>query len=143
LISVSFGSHDPALAALVTNTVLETFIEQAFEDQNSSVMKSTQWLSKQLDDIRSRMEESNRVLADYQKAIGVADLEDNKNTFAEQLGELSRQLMQAQADRIQMQALLASVKRGSPDSLPEVRTNPVVQQLSERLAEVKTQLSQA
>src|SRR3984957_2264123 len=143
LITVSFSSHDPVLAAQITNTVLDTFIEQTFEDQNRSVMKSTQWLSKQLDDIRQRMEESSRTLADYQKSIGVADLEDNKNTFAEQLGELSRQLMQTQADRIQMQALLASVKRGTPDSLPEVRNNPLIQQLSTRLADVKTQLSQA
>jgi polysaccharide biosynthesis transport protein len=143
LISVSFGSHDPALAALVTNSVLETFIEQTFEDQNQSVMKSTQWLSKQLDDIRQRMEESNRVLADYQKTIGVADVGDNKDTFAEHLGDLSRQLTQAQADRIQLQALLENVKRGSPDSLPEVRTNIVVQQLSGRLADVRGQLAQA
>jgi succinoglycan biosynthesis transport protein ExoP len=143
LINVSFASHDPVLAAQVTNTVLETFIDQTFEDQNRSVMKSTEWLSKQLDDIRQRMEESSRTLADYQKSIGVADLDDNRNTFAVQLGELSRQLMQAQADRIQMQALLASVKRGTPDSLPEVRNNPLIQQLSTRLADIKTQLSQA
>jgi polysaccharide biosynthesis transport protein len=143
LITVSFSSHDPLLAAQVTNAVLDSFIEQTFEDQSRSVMKSTQWLSKQLDDIRQRMDESSRVLAEYQKSIGVADLEDNKNTFAEQLGELSRQLMQAQADRIQMQALLSSVKRGSPDSLPEVRNNPLVQQLGGRLADIKTQLSQA
>lgn len=143
LISVSFASHDPALAALVTNSVLETFIEQTFEDQNRSVMKSSQWLSKQLDDIRQRMEESNRVLADYQKTIGVAEIDDNKNTLAEQLGDLSRQLTQAQADRIQLQALLENVKRGSPDSLPEVRTNLVVQQLSGRLADVRSQLAQA
>jgi len=143
LITVSFSSHDPGLAAQVTNAVLDSFIDQTFEDQSRSVMKSTQWLSKQLDDIRQRMEESSKVLADYQKSIGVADLEDNKNTFAEQLGELSRMLMQAQSDRIQMQALLSSVKHGSPDSLPEVRNNPLVQQLGGRLADIKTQLSQA
>ena len=143
IITVSFASHDPVLAARVTNAALEAYIEQGFEDQNNSVKKSTLWLSKQLDDIRSRMEESNQTLLDYQKTIGVADLEDNKNTFAEHLGELSRQLTQAQADRIQMQALLESVKRGSPDSLPEVRNNPLVQQLSQKSAEVRTQLSQA
>jgi len=62
LITVSFSSHDPELSARVTNAVLEMFIQQAFEDRNESVSKSTEWLSKQLDDIRLRMEESNRVL---------------------------------------------------------------------------------
>jgi len=107
------------------------------------VVKSTEWLSKQLDDIRQRMEESNRVLAEYQSSIGVAELDDNKNSFAEQLSDLSRQLTQAQVDRITMQALLKNVHGGTPDSLPEVRSNPVVQHLSEQLADVKGQLSQA
>lgn len=143
LISVSFASHDPALAALITNSVVNTFIEQSFEDQNRAVMKSTEWLSKQLDDIRQRMEESNRVLAEYQERVGVADVGNDKNTFAEQLNDLGRQLTQAQSDRIQLQALLENVQRTSPDSLPEVRNNPVVQALSEKLADVKAQLSQA
>jgi len=143
LISVSFASHDPALAALITNSVANTFIEQSFEDKNRAVMRSTEWLSKQLDDIRQRMEESNRVLVEYQKTVGVADMGDGSNTFAQQLSDLDRQLTVAQADRIQLQALLENVQRSSPDSLPEVRNNPVVQQLSEKLADVKAQLSQA
>jgi succinoglycan biosynthesis transport protein ExoP len=143
LISISFASHDPALAALITNSIINTFIEQSFEDQNRAVTKSTEWLSKQLDDIRQRMEESNRVLVEYQKTMGVADIGDGRSTFSEQLGDLDRQLTQAQGDRIQLQALLENVQRSSPDSLPEVRNNPVVQQLSEKLADVKAQLSQA
>jgi capsular exopolysaccharide synthesis family protein len=143
LISIRFASHDPALAALITNTVVNTFIEQSFEDQNRAVMKSTEWLSKQLDDIRQRMDESNKILAEYQEKLGVADVGPDRNTFAEQLGDLDKQLAQAQADRIQLQSLIENVQRTSPDSLPEVRNNPVVQSLSEKLAEVQSQLSQA
>ena len=33
--------------------------------------------------------------------------------------------------------------QGNPDSLPEVRNNPVVQQLSQKLAEQRAELSQA
>jgi polysaccharide biosynthesis transport protein len=142
LISVSFASHDPALAALITNSVANTFIEQSFQEKNRAVMKSTEWLSKQLDDIRQRMEESNRVLLEYQNTVGVADVGDGRNTFAQQLDDLDRQLTLAQSDRIQLQALLENVQRSSPDSLPEVRNSPVVQQLSEKLADVKAQLSQ-
>ena len=106
-------------------------------------MKSSEWLARQLDDIRARMMESNRVLAEFQKSIGVADVDGNKSTFADQMTELNRQLTQAQADRIQLEALLKSVQAGSPDVLPEIRNNPVVQQLSTRLAELRAELSQA
>jgi succinoglycan biosynthesis transport protein ExoP len=143
LITVSFGDYDPRLAAQVTNTVVNTFIEQGYEEQHDSIMKSTAWLSKQLDDIRTKMEDSNRVLTDFQQKIGVADLDDNKSTFSEHMEELNRQLTQAEADRIQIEAMLRNVRVGSADWLPEVRDNPVVQQLSEKLSETQSQLAQA
>ncbi len=143
LISVSFSSHDPKMAALVTNTVVSTFIDDTYRDRHDAIMKSSEWLARQLDDIRARMEESSRALAEFQKFIGVADVDSDKSTFTEQMAELNRQLTQAQADRIQLEALLKSVQAGSPDVLPEIRNNPVVQQLSTKLAEQRAELSQA
>jgi capsular exopolysaccharide synthesis family protein len=143
LISVSFSSHDPRMAALVTNTVVSAFIDDTYQERHDAIMKSSEWLSRQLDDIRDRMVESSRVLAEFQKSIGVADVDANKSTFTEQMAELNRQLTQAQADRIQLEALLKSVQAGSPDVLPEIRNNPVVQQLSTKLAEQRAELSQA
>jgi capsular exopolysaccharide synthesis family protein len=143
LISVSFSSHDAKMAALVTNTVVNTFIDDTYRDQHDAIVKSSEWLARQLDDIRSRMEQSNHSLADFQKSIGVADVDANKNSFTERMTELNRQLTQAEADRIQLEALLKSVQAGSPDVLPEIRNNPVVQQLSTKLAELRGELSQA
>ncbi len=143
LISVSFASHDPKMAALITNTVVAAFIDDTYRDQHDAIVKSSEWLARQLDDIRSRMETSNHALADFQKSIGVADVDANKSTFTERMTELNRQFTQAEADRIQLEALLKSVRAGSPDVLPEVRNNPVVQQLSTKLAELRGELSQA
>ena len=72
---------------------------------------------------------------------GVADIDTNKSTFTEHMAELSRQQTTAQSERIQLQAVLKNVR--DPDSLPEVRTNQVVQQLSSKLAEDRAALSQA
>ena len=143
LILISFASHDPQLAAQVTNAVVDTFIDDTFRTQHASIMKSTEWLSRQLDDIRAKMESSSRDLTQFQSSIGVADLDENKSTYTEHMGELSRQLTQAQSDRIQLEAMLKNLQNGNPDSLPEVRNSPVVQQLSQKLAEQRAELSQA
>ena len=144
LISVSFSSHDPKMAALVTNTVVNTFIDDTYRDQHDAIVKSSEWLARQLDDIRDpHGSNPTGSLADFQKSIGVADVDANKSTFTERMTELNRQLTQAQADRIQLEALLKSVQAGSPDVLPEIRNNPVVQQLSTKLAELRGELSQA
>jgi capsular exopolysaccharide synthesis family protein len=143
LISASFGSHDPRLAALVTNKIAELFIEDSYRTRHDAIVKSTQWLAKQLDDIRQKMEDSNRALADFQRANGIADTGENKNTVAEEMVNLDRQLTQAEADRIQLQAFLAREKETSPDTLPQVRANPVIQQLTQKLADVRAELAQS
>ena len=142
LILVSFMSHDPQLAADVSNALVQTFIDQSFEMRHDAIAKSTEWLSRQLDDVRNKMEMTSQALAQFQQSAGIVDADDNRNTFSEHMGELTRQLTQAEAERIQLEALLKSVQTGNPESLPEVRSNPVVQKLSQTLAEQKVELNQ-
>jgi polysaccharide biosynthesis transport protein len=142
LVVVDFASHDPQLSAQVANTVVDMFIEDTFQNRHNAIMKSSEMLARQLDDIRGKMETSSRALADFQGSIGVADVEGDKSTYSEHMGELSRQFTQAESERIQLEALLKNVQ-GNPDSLPEVRNNPVVQQLTQKLAEQRAELSQA
>jgi polysaccharide biosynthesis transport protein len=142
LIQIGFSSHNPEFAAQVTNTVVQTFIENTFQTRHNAIMKSSEWLSRQLDDIRAKMETSSKALADYQASIGIADVDGDKSTYTEHMGELSRQYTTAESDRIQIQSLLHNMQNGDPDSLPEVRNNPVVQTLSSRLAEQRGELAQ-
>jgi polysaccharide biosynthesis transport protein len=142
LVLASFSSQSPQLAALVANTTAQLFIEDTFQSRHNAIMKSSEWLSRQLDDIRSKMETSSKALADFQASIGVADVDGDKSTYTEHMGELSRQFTQAESERIQLEALLKNIQ-GNPDSLPEVRNNPVVQQLSQKLAEERAELSQS
>jgi len=141
LILVNFTSPDPQLAAQVSNTAVQTFIDQSFQSRHDAVMKSTEWLSRQLDDIRKKMEDSSQALTQFQQSIGVTDIDSNRSTFTEHMGELSRQQTMAQSERIQLQALLKNME--NPDSLPEVRNNVVMQQLRTKLGESRAALSQA
>ena len=141
LILVSFDSPDPQIAAQVSNTLVQSFIDQSFQNRHDAVVKSSEWLSKQLDDIRKKMDDSSQALMEFQQSTGVADVDANKSTVAEHLGELSRQQTQAQAEKIQIESQLKNAS--NPDSLTDVRTNPVVQQLTQKLGEQKAALSQA
>ena len=143
LVTVSFGSHDPRLAALVTNKLTDFFIDDSFRTRHDAIVKSTEWLSKQLDDIRKKMDDSNQALAAFQRENGIADTGENRNTVAEEMVDMNRQLTQAEADRIQLQAFLAREKQASPDTLPQVRGNPVVQEMTKKLADVKAELAQS
>src|SRR5215470_641688 len=111
LVNVSFGSHDAHLAALVTNKLTDLFIDDTYRTRHDAIVKSTEWLSKQLDDIRKKMDDSNQALAVFQRENGIADTSENGNTVAAEMVDMNRQLTQSQADRIQLQAFLAREKQ--------------------------------
>ncbi len=143
LIMVSFASHDPRTAAQVANELVSEFNENNFKTLHEAIMQTTAWLSRQLDDIRAKMDQSSHALVEFQKETGIADLDANKSTLAEQMSGLDQQLTSARGDRIQLQAQLAGAKDGSPESLPQSGNNPLIQNLLQKLAEARTELSQA
>jgi polysaccharide biosynthesis transport protein len=143
LISVSVSAHDPAVAASVTNELVDRFIERDYRLRNEAISQSSHWLQQQLEDIRERMDDSSRALTNFQKASGIGTVGDNQNSFSEQMIEMSRQLTQAQADRIQLQSYLHDVGGNPSSSLPQINSNPVVQELSKKLADVQSQIAQS
>ncbi len=142
IITVGVAAHDPMVAAAVTNTLVNMFIERDYKLRNDAISQSSQWVQRQLDDIRQRMDDSNRALTAFEKEHGIGTIGDNQNRYSDQMLELSRQLMQAQADRIQLQSYLNNLHDAHDSPLPQVSSNPVVQELAKRLAEVKAEVAQ-
>ena len=143
MISVSFSCHNPRLARDVVNTLVQLYLEKNYESRYKAVAQSSEWLSRQLDDIRSKAENSSKALAEYQSRHNITDIDEQQSTFAVKVSDLTRELTQAQADRIQLEAFYNSIQQGEGDSLPQVRDSPVIQGLTKNLDETQTELSQA
>jgi len=142
VIVVSVAAHDPQLAANITNTVAQTFVDRTLQARHDTIARSRAWLEGQLDGVRAKSEQFNRDLAAFQKQTGVADIDEGRNTFGDLMTDLNKQQTQVQSERIQLQSFIQKAESGGVDSLPQVRDNPVVQKLTQNLAEVHAQLSQ-
>ena len=141
LVGVRFATHDARLSAEVVNSLMRILVERNFEERNQAIAQSSMWLSRQLDDIRDKMENANHALADFGTKTGIADVDPNSNTYAEKMGDLNKQLVQAESDRIQFESFLRRAA-ADPDSLPQVGNSPVVQALMQKLAEAEAQRAQ-
>jgi capsular exopolysaccharide synthesis family protein len=142
IVSVSFASQDPQLAAQISNTLVRNFVNQYYLSRHDAIMQSYQWIEHQLDDIRQKMEESNQALARFQRSSGITDLDEQQNTFTQRVAELNRQLTQAEMDRVQYQSFLSKASLGAEDSLPQVEDNQVILALKQKLAQAQADLSQ-
>jgi capsular exopolysaccharide synthesis family protein len=141
LVGVTFAAHDPRLSADVVNSLMKLMVQRNLEARSQAIAESSKWLSRQLDDIREKMESSAHAVASFGAKTGIADVDPNSNTYAQKMGDLNKQLVLAESDRIQFQSFLGPVS--NPDSLPQVRNNVVVQALTQRAAEADSQLAQS
>jgi capsular exopolysaccharide synthesis family protein len=142
LITVSFASPNPRIAAEVANGLVAQFIEDRHKVQHDAIAESSSWLLRQLDDVQARVQQANAELVNFQNRTGIVGVDSTKSTLAERMSELDRQLAQAEGERIQLEAFLNKAE-GNADKLPQVVDNPIVQQLTQKLGDARTELAQA
>ena len=54
IVEIHFRSRDPKLAADVANAVANTYIEHNFQTKYRATHQTSEWLTKQLDDLKTR-----------------------------------------------------------------------------------------
>jgi polysaccharide biosynthesis transport protein len=146
LVAVRFDSYDADLAARVVNTLAADYVDQSLEARWQATQKATEWLSQQLVGVKAKLEKSEDSLQGYARRNSLVFLETDKgateNVANERLQQLQEQLTKAQAERYEKEALFRLVQSGEPGALPGVFENKLIQDLSERLAELKREHAQ-
>ncbi len=146
LVAVRFDSRDAELAARLANTLAEDYIDQNLEGHWQATEKAGAWLSQQLVGVKAKLEKSEDELQSYARRNGLVFLETDKgtseNVVNQRMHELQEQLTKAQAERYEKEALYRLVQTSDAGALPGVFDNKLIQDLSERLAELKRELAQ-
>ena len=149
LIQVSYTHHDPRFATEVTNTLVKTFIEENFRTKYNSASQTSDWLSRELADLQLKVQTSEEKLVRYQKDHGILGVDEKENIVTEKLGELNKELTEAETERIQKEADYKLALNGDPDSFgkdaPNGRntTGTLLDRLREKQADLETQYALA
>jgi capsular exopolysaccharide synthesis family protein len=143
LVEVSYSSHDPALAQLVTNTLVTKFIDQNYRNRYTTTMRASEWLSTQLNDLREKVQEANQAVSDYQKKHGFVEAEDPDAPLTQLMGDVNRAYSDAQANRIEAEAYVRMIDLGQSESIPAVRDDALYQNLMTHYADSRAALAQA
>jgi capsular exopolysaccharide synthesis family protein len=143
LVEVSYSSHDPQLAQLVTNTLVTKFIDQNYRNRYTTTMRASEWLSTQLNDLREKVQEANQAVSDYQKKHGFVEAEDPDAPLTQLMGDVNRAYSDAQANRIEAEAYVRMIDLGQSESIPAVRDDALYQNLMTHYADSRAALAQA
>jgi capsular exopolysaccharide synthesis family protein len=117
LIEVHFQSSDPQIAAAIVNCLVNDYLEEYFHTRSVATAQVSDWLSKQLADVKSQVDDSQQKLNQVQKESGLLGQDEANNVVMTKLDDLNKQLTAAQADRILKQTVYELVKSGNPELL--------------------------
>src|SRR6267142_2448381 len=142
LLEVLYESPDPKLAAEFANTLVSEFIEQSQEMRWKSTQRTAEWLTSHLDEMKTKLEQSEAQLQDYVRTSGLTVTSDKQNLAENGLKQLQAELSKAQADRIASQAKFEEAKNKPADSVPEISDDPTMREYRQRMTELQRQYAE-
>ncbi len=154
VVPVSFDSSDPKLAAQIANRYVQNLISGNLQRHFDTSTYSKEFLQKQLQLTKVRLEDSERALLDYSRSVGLVDPSagggdpNNPNNSAPRsltsanLIDLNDSLAATRAARIQAEGRWRAAQATPTMNLPEVLGNPAIQQMTQRRADLESTYQQ-
>lgn len=142
IVEVHFRSKDPGLAAQVSNAVAATYIEYNFQTKYRATLQTSDWLTKQLDDLKRHAADSQEKLTAYQKKTGILGTDETHNIILDKLEELNKQLSAAEGDRIVKEAKYRIGMTENPELIANIAPESILGALYKQRAQFRSDYAQ-
>ncbi len=142
IVQIVCQSPDPEYAAAFANTVVSEYIDYSLESSWQSGQKTVDWLSRQLDELGTKLQASESELQAYTSEAGLTATSDPGTIEEAKLKEIQSSLSDAQADRMAKQAAYTIAAASPLDAVPQVLDNERLNGYQSKLAELRRNLAE-
>lgn len=139
LVKIHYDSNYSELSAQVPNTLAASYIQQSLENRFLATEQVKEWLTKQLEDLKAKVERADEALQAFGSKHDIISLEDKENVTLQRLTELNESLTKAEADRMAKEALYRQSKGKNIDSLPSILENKLMMDLKQTYIQLEGQ----
>jgi capsular exopolysaccharide synthesis family protein len=122
MITISYSSRSPQLAADIVNALESEFIKSNFVAHYSSTQQVTNWLTGQIDDLRAIVQDSQDRMVDLQKKLGISALDPSHSTIVQEISNLEKGASDATEQRVLEEARYRILQSLPPDRIQDGST---------------------
>jgi succinoglycan biosynthesis transport protein ExoP len=137
LVRIAFSTPDPELSSRLANAHAQAYAQLGIDLHNQADQAAERFLESRLIELRGQLEKSEIALNDYRRANGIVPglmtLDGEETVVVDRLRDLSKELTEAELDRIGLEAQIELIKKKQYNSLPAVQTNGAIQSLQQSL----------
>lgn len=145
LVKVSYESANSILAERISNIIAEEYVNLNLERRMGATTYAKAFLGDQLEQIRARLEESEKELAAYSRSLGV--VKDNNSseisTDSQVFNDYTAALSQIEQERIKAESIYKQMQRSGGASLSVVLDNPVIQLLKSKKSSLEVEYQES
>jgi capsular exopolysaccharide synthesis family protein len=141
LLEISCSSTSPDVAANFLNALASEQVQQIQAARSNVTQQTSQWMDSQLEEARSRLQQSGEKLRDFVQKSGMDFFPDQATLADTKMGSLRTDVSAIQADRIAKQTRWELVQKTPPASLPDVLNDPTLQGLKGQITTLRGNLA--
>ncbi|MEB8431797.1 polysaccharide biosynthesis tyrosine autokinase [Cocleimonas sp. KMM 6892] len=139
LLSISYDSSNPQLAADINNAIAKTFVRQNLERRFETASSYKTYVANNIEVTKKSLEEAEQRLNDYARENDIVQNVDGESTSSLTLKKQIDELVNAEKERIDAEAAYELYK-SNPDSAPSFAINdPYILSLKKAAARLETQ----
>ena len=139
LVKIHFDSNYPDLSTQASNILAGNYIQQNLELRFIATEQAKEWLTKQLEDLKAKVERADEALQAFGLKHDIISLEEKENVTIQRLTELNEALTKAESERMAKEALYKQVKEKPIDSLPSILENRLIMDLKQAFIQLEAQ----
>jgi capsular exopolysaccharide synthesis family protein len=122
MISISYKSRSPQLSASVVNALESEYIENNFVAHYSNTKQVSQWLTSQIEGLRTVVQDSQDKMVDLQKKLGISALDPQHSLIVQEITNLEKGVSDATQQRVLEEARYHMLQSLPPDQIQDSPT---------------------
>src|SRR5574341_1716585 len=107
-----------------------------------TTQRTGEFLARQLEDLKVKLEKSEERLQAYAAARGLMFTSEKENVAEERLRQLQQELSKAQAERVARQSRWEMAAHSPPEALPDVLDDVALREYQSKLTDLRREVAE-
>jgi uncharacterized protein involved in exopolysaccharide biosynthesis/Mrp family chromosome partitioning ATPase len=146
VIVIEFQSRDPELAARVTNSIADGYLQMQQGARQDQAKTAGSWLLNEIENLRKKVADAEQRVEQFRSKSSLFIGTNNTSLSNQQMGEVNTQLNNARALKSDAESKARLIKEmlqsGKPIEASEVLNSELIRRVSEQRATARAQLAE-
>jgi capsular exopolysaccharide synthesis family protein len=141
LVEITCDSWSPDFSAKFCNTLVDQFREGDLETRGAESQRTSEWLTKQVADVKAKAEESQRKLEEATGGNGMILSQESTGVEEDRLRDMQSEYVKAEADRMEKAAAAGIGSSSTAGMAPDLSQSAAYKHYEQELADLQGQIA--